>query len=546
MNNDELTRRAFLKTAGVGGAALAGGIGWLSNVACARLADNEVSGPISGKPNILILMTDQQRFDSLSCYGAKAVKTPNLDRLAREGVLFEKCYSPCPVCTPSRASMLTGKSVPGHGVYKLHDILPDDEVLISKRLQKLGYETSLVGKLHVSGLWHEAAARHPNDGFEHYHWCIDPGLNFDSPYNCFARWVEKKNSVFYERLKREGKSLHHFPAALHFSRWACETTIDLIGKRDKNRPFFILMSLFDPHDPYFDHPVEAADMVSVENIAEPQPVPDDANMPEGIRREREKSRLIKKTSKTFRGSIGDLRKGYYASIAFLDQEIGKLLDRLDAEGLTENTLVIFVSDHGDMLWDRGLFSKGAFFYDASVRVPLLMRFPGRIGPGTRVSAVVQQLDLAATVLTAAGFSREDLKQTMPESMDLLSLIRRGRNYENYRDYAVCVYRNTGYGPGHKYFDPPIHATMFREARFKLNVYHGEANDKSSAGELYDMVNDPAEKNNLWNDVGYTEIKERLLCRLMDWMVANDVRNFGSRGGEKFLTLQKNYYGNQRR
>jgi arylsulfatase A-like enzyme len=102
--------------------------------------------------------------------------------------------------------MLTGKPVPGHGVYKLHDILPKDERLLPHWLQALGYETSLVGKLHVSGLWHEAEQRHPNDGFEHYHWCIDPGLNFDSPLNAYARWVERKDPVFYERLKKEGST----------------------------------------------------------------------------------------------------------------------------------------------------------------------------------------------------------------------------------------------------------------------------------------------------------------------------------------------------
>jgi arylsulfatase A-like enzyme len=149
------------------------------------------------QPNILLLMTDQQRFDALSCYGCQAVKTPNLDRLATEGALFERCYSPSPICTPTRASLLTGKHVPGHGVYKLHDVLPDNEVMLPKRLQARGYETALVGKLHVSGLWHETGQRHPNDGFEHYHWCIDPGLNFDSPFN--ASPVKVRRRSFFSR-----------------------------------------------------------------------------------------------------------------------------------------------------------------------------------------------------------------------------------------------------------------------------------------------------------------------------------------------------------
>ena len=197
-----------------------------------------------------------------------------------------------------------------------------------------------------------------------------------------------------------------------------------------------------------------------------------------------------------------------------------------------------------MLFDRGLFSKGAFFYDASVRVPFLMRLPGRIRAGSRVKTPVQLLDIAATALSLAGFSAEKLKQVMPESMNLLALSQQGKAYENYRDYAVCVYRNTGYGPGHKYFDPPIHATMFRDERFKLNVYHSISDDESSRGELYDMENDPHERNNLWNNAEYAEVKAGLLQRLLDWLVENNVRNFGSRGGEKFFTLKKNYYGGE--
>ncbi|MHC4620752.1 MAG: sulfatase-like hydrolase/transferase [Planctomycetota bacterium] len=533
-----LHRRDFLKAMGLGAAAM-------TLPGCMRSQKSAPARRLASRPNILILMTDQQRYDSLGCYGSEVVKTPNLDRLAAEGALFEACYSPCPVCTPSRAGMWTGMPMPGHGVYKLHDILPDEQVLFSKRLQMLGYETALVGKLHVSGLWHEAETRHPNDGFEHYHWCVDPGLNFDSKFNSFARWVRKNDPVFYKRLTREGKSLHHFPAELHFTRWASETTIHLIKNRDNRRPFFIMMSLFDPHDPYFDHPLESRDMVAGEEIPKAQPVPQDKDRPRGVEREMEKSASIKEKSETFKESIHELRKGYYASIAFLDQEMGKVLEYLDREGLKENTLVIFASDHGDMLWDRGLFTKGAFFYDASVRVPLLMRLSGKIPAGTRVKEPVQLLDIAATVLARAGFSSEQLEKTVPDSMDLVSLIQRGKDYDNYRDYAVCMYRNTGYGPGHKYYDPPIHATMFREGRFKLNVYHDVANGGRLEGELYDMQNDPLEASNLWSDPQYAEVKTRLMGRLVDWMFEHDLRYLGSRGGEKFFTLKKNYYGGEK-
>ena len=124
----------------------------------------------NSKPNILLIMTDQQRVDSLGCYNCDAVKSPNLDRLADEGVLFENCVVSNTICTPSRASIWTGKDLPGHGVMRLYDNLHEDEVLFPVHLQKHGYRTALFGKLHVSSMIAESTGRHPNDGFDVYEW----------------------------------------------------------------------------------------------------------------------------------------------------------------------------------------------------------------------------------------------------------------------------------------------------------------------------------------------------------------------------------------
>ena len=532
-----LNRRGFLRAAGLGVMGLVGGRSTSLGSPGATITRR------AERPNILLLMTDQQRFDSLGCYGCRAVDTPNLDGLARAGALFEHCYSPNPICTPTRASLLTGKHIAGHGVYKLHDVLSKNEILLPERLGSAGYETSLVGKLHVSGLWEEAERRHPHDGFEHYQWCIDPGLNFDSSFNAYARWVQAKDPSFYERLTREGKSLRHFPPELHFSTWAAETTIEHITSRDTSRPFFIMMSLFDPHDPYYDHPLEAAKEVDPGEIPVPQAAPDESSLPEGIRRERDKSQRVLHRMPEYAGNLRKLREGYYASIGFLDAQIGRVLDCLDEQGLTDETLVVFVSDHGDMLFDRGLFSKGGYFYDPSVRVPLLMRWPGRIPAGSRVPDLVQHMDITATILAATGCTRDQLDAIYPDSMDLVRLIRYGQKYERTRKWAVCAFRNSGYGPGGTYFDPPIHATMFREGRYKLNAYqdvHGDG--RSLEGELFDMENDPRESENLWRDPAHAEIKAAMLQRLLNWSIGNEVRLLGSRGGEKFRSSVMKEYG----
>jgi arylsulfatase A-like enzyme len=245
----------------------------------------------------------------------------------------------------------------------------------------------------------------------------------------------------------------------------------------------------------------------------------------------------------YQNDIRELRKGYYASIAFLDAQIGRVLDCLDEQDLAGDTFVIFLSDHGDMLFDRGLFSKGAYFYDPSIRVPLLMRWPRRIPSDTRVHELVQHMDITATILAAIGYTREQLDAIYPESMDLLSLIREGHKYERRRGWAVCVFRNSGYGPGGTYFDPPIHATMFHDGRYKLIVYHDIAGDRGHfEGELFDMQNDSKEFRNLWQSADHADIMVELLQRMLNWSSGNDVRHLGSRGGEKFRSSVMKAYG----
>ena len=346
-------------------------------------------------------------------------------------------------------------------------------------------------------------------------------------------------------MKEEGKLLRHFPAELHFTTWAAETTIKLIEDRDLARQFFVLMSLFDPHDPYYDHPLAATSLVDTAAAGKPQPRPRDSAMPDGVRREWKKSQAVLHGSEEYQDDALKLRRGYYASIAFLDEQIGRVLECLDSQDLTDNTLVVFVSDHGDMLFDRGLFTKGAYFYDPSVRVPLLMRRPGHILAGTRVENAVQHMDITATVLAAAGYSRDQLDEINPHGMDLIELASQGNAYPSRRDWAVCTFRNSGYGPGGTYFVPPIHSTMFFDGRYKLNVYHqrpGEAN--RFEGELFDIRRDPLETSNLWNDPDQAEIKSRLLGRMLNWMTENELRTSGSRGGERFRQSVMKEYGNE--
>ncbi|MCF7946263.1 MAG: sulfatase-like hydrolase/transferase, partial [Spirochaetia bacterium] len=378
------------------------------------------------KPNILIIMTDQQRFDSLSCYGNAGVSTPNLDRLGGEGVQFDNCYANNPICTPSRASMLTGKRITGHGVCRLHDVLPDDEVLLPEVLKEHGYHTALFGKLHVSGRIFEERQRAEHDGFDIYEWCMEPSISLESPYNGYAAWLKQKDPGFFRELKEKGRKLLHVPREYHMSHWAAERTIDLINSSDKKeQPFFCLMSVFDPHNPYEDYPEEYAERVNLDQLPEVIGLKDE----EGEQKSDSISVIEAERTQSYFGSAYEIdeqqrdaiRLGYYASIALLDDEVGRVLDALDKKGIAEETMVIFLSDHGDMIGDHDLFVKGAALYDPVVKVPCLMRWPGKIPQGVRDAGLVQPSDIYNTCLSAAGIVEHGNPQERErfDSLDLL-------------------------------------------------------------------------------------------------------------------------------
>jgi arylsulfatase A-like enzyme len=429
--------------------------------------------------------------------------------------------------------MMTGKTVPGHGVYRLYDNLPDEEVLFTKHLQQAGYKTALFGKLHVTGRLEEASRRHPNDGFDIYEWCMEPSLHIDSPFNGYTRWLKQKSPAFYQRLKREGRDLQRIPRELHMNYWAAENTIDLIDQSSPDKPFFGLMSVFDPHNPYTGYPPEMADLIDEEQIEDP--LWETGQEPEPVRRERAKSHLGK-IEKFTKQELRRMRRDYHATIAFFDEQVGRVLRALDDKGISDNTLVIVTSDGGDMLGDHRLLAKGAFLYDSSIRVPLLMRWPNRIPAGRRVNELTQLQDLAATILSAAGQLTSSLQSAMPESHDLVPLAQ--GKVERVRDFAVCTWRNTGITVEGQYSDPPIHATMIRTRRYKLVAYLNPPGHREVfEGQLFDMQQDPQELNNLWNRPDHREIQYDLMTRLAAWETRQELLG-GSRGGGQVPGLEQ--------
>jgi arylsulfatase A-like enzyme len=487
------------------------------------------------RPNILFLMTDQQRYDSMGCYGVDFAHTPNLDRLAEGGALFERCYVNNPICTPSRACMMTGKHLPGHGVYQLYDNLPKNEVMFTEHLQDFGYKTALFGKLHVSSAHEEAETRHPHDGFDVYEPCREGCMHMESTHQAYARWLEANHPEFYSELLEKGRGLLHPPQEVHLSHWAAERTIAYLQEHadeEDAQPFFCKMSIFEPHNPYEHYPKELSALVNPDAIPAPQHArTGDPDEPKDINRERARNHLRDIADLDAEG-IRHMRHGYHASVAYSDLEFGRVLYTLEELGLADNTLVIFTSDHGDMLGDHDLLVKGAFFYEANVRVPLLMRWPERFSGGHRVSGLVQLHDLAATVLDAGGMAAEDIATVMPDAESLLPLV--GGDLESVHEEAVCCYRNSGIMRGGTYWDPAIDATMLFDGRYKLNLWHDPLDTSAETeGELFDLESDPREETNLWSAPDVQEVKARLTERLLAWVSAREQRP-GSWGGETLV------------
>lgn len=214
--------------------------------------------------------------------------------------------------------------------------------------------------------------------------------------------------------------------------------------------------------------------------------------------------------------IAEIKAQYYAMVSLVDDEVGRILVTLDERGLTENTLVIFTSDHGELLGDLQMLLKGPMMFDCSVRVPLLVRWPGRVPAGRVLDDLVQWIDLAPTVLGAAG-----LTEVLPraQGQSLLPLLFDGDSWRP-RGWAISEYRNSG-AP----YDPPVHTTMLRHGTSKLVVHHGPpATSRARDGELYDLAADPAELVNLWRDPAAAGLRLQMLDLLLDVLAATEDRS----------------------
>ncbi|MCD1635812.1 sulfatase-like hydrolase/transferase [Martelella mediterranea] len=475
------------------------------------------------RPNILVLMTDQQRFDALGCAGNPAISTPNLDRLAAEGAMFRSCYAQNPICSPSRASFATGLYPHAHGLWANGVELPEDRTMVSRSLAGAGYDCGMAGKQHLAPCANGPEPRR-EDGYRVYKWSHDPIHR--SAENAFHRWLEDNHPDIWSRIgdtsgataeagniAKGATAVDVLPVEAHYSHWIAEEVIAFIGER-RDAPFYFMANFFDPHHP-FGAPAPFRALYDAKNLPGPVGGPEELETKPLVQSEYHR--------KSYGGQapgfaeytpeeLREARAGYFAMVSMIDAEVGRILEALEASGQRENTIVIFSSDHGEMLGDHGIMLKGPMLYDALVRVPLIVRWPGQIAPGQRREEIVQLIDLTATLLEAAGAG--DAQQVQGES--LLPMLC-GGDATDWRDWALAEYRDSGHSA-----TPPVFTTMLREKHMKLVVWHGApTTQRPRDGELYDLGRDPTEQTNLYNDPAYRLERERMKDSLLDVLVATE-------------------------
>ncbi len=453
------------------------------------------------QPNILWICTDQQRSNTIHALGNPLINTPNIDALVAKGVAFKRAYCQSPVCTPSRGSFLTGRYPRTTRCRQNGQAIPATEKLISRIFADAGYTCGLAGKLHLATCANGVVEKRIDDGYEVFHWSHHPQP--DWPENAYTHWLIRQGKTWDELYGGPSTPYvkHGIPAEYSQSTWCANMAIDFI-REQQGKPWFFSYNCFAPHHP-FDPP---ADYLARYN-------PEDMPLPKGRAGELGSKTTYQQLDSKFAhndpdgyniAAMNDADKrevtaAYYAMVELIDEGVRRMMAALDETGQLENTIVIFMSDHGEMLGDHGIYLKGPHFYEEAVRVPLIFSWPGQFEAGLQADCLMELVDIAPTLLEAAG-------QDVPEAMQgrtVLPILKGQADPSSHRDHVFSEYYNAW---SHKH----SYGTMLRTVTHKMIVYHG-----TDQGELYDLVNDPDEFENLWNNVSYAELKTQMLKETFD-------------------------------
>lgn len=513
------------------------------------------------KPNFLVFVTDQHRADWLSCMGNAILETPHIDAIARQGVLFEKAYCATPLCMPSRATMWTGLPSSVHSARTNGVDLDDKYPVLPQILRGQGYHTISVGKIHLKA-WHMSPER-GNQNIAEYDpvllpecetvwnerkctklpegmWGLDR-IHFLGGHGnyCFGEYMQQLEDTHPEvyralRLKESakattGKGDNYYstvPVELHYNEWIAQHTIEELEKCPEGKPFFAWCSFPDPHFP-FGPPAPYYDRFSGKEMPDPVAWDDTREHMNELYhaqyyRERNEESIDGGPCSHSLEQIKETKALAWGMVQHVDDCIGKVMDYLERSGKKENTVIVFMADHGELMGDHGMYCKGPFHYEGLLRVPLMMAWPGHLQEGKRESALVSLLDFMPTILELAGadypegpvkawegpFAGKELYQGAPLPGKSLVGLMTGGDADGFDSVLVED-------------DDDIRKVFLRTlvtTEYKITVY-----SQKSYGELFDLKNDPEERRNLWEEEGYREVKQEMIWKLMQKMLQNQDR-----------------------
>ena len=443
----------------------------------------------SRRPNILLIMADDHAPAAFSTYGSMLNTTPNLDRIAAEGLRLDRCFCTNAICTPARASVHTGKYSHVTGIKTLNDVIDQtQETTVGMLLNDAGYQSAFLGKWHLGHGGHSDPA-----GYDF--WSVLPGQ---------GKYYDPELTEMGQPITESG----------YVTDILTDKALGWLSRRDTERPFFLVCAHKAPHDPFQPNP-KHRDLFSKERVPEPATFHDSYEnraaaagmateqvalmhlknhlpdpVPEGLTPKEQKA-----------WNYQSYMRNYLRCVASIDENAGRLLDFLDENQLTDDTIVIYTSDHGFFLGDHGWYDK-RFMYEESIRIPFLMRYPLAIQPGTTSDRIALNVDFAPTILDYAG---------APVPLDMqgrsLRALAEGRAPTDWR--TSMYYR---YWMHLAHFNIPAHYGI-RTERHKLIHYYGEALGSAGAidestppeWELFDLENDPQELVNIYHDPANAEL-----------------------------------------
>jgi len=434
------------------------------------------------RPNLLIIMSDQHSPHILGCYGDPVVRTPRLDALAAQGVRFESTYCAAPLCVPSRMTWLTGRSASDLHCW-INDFEDSATPTFAHALALAGYGTVLCGRMHFEG-------PDQHHGFVRRLVGDVTGAR-DTTRPLFENRIpEHTNGQTWESVRDSGPGRSSYMAYDEaVTRRACAYLRER-GKADEGSPFCLVVGYVLPHNPYIC-PRELFDEY-MDKVAVPTVLPEEL---EELHPAMKEWRRVRGVDLLGADDFRRARAAYYGLVTMMDGNIGALLDALQESGLAKETVVVYLSDHGEMLGEHGLWWKENF-YEASVRVPMLWSWPGRLAQGAEVDAVTSLLDMAPTLLELAG--ADPLPGARGRS--LRPLLEERKVPEDWPNVAFAEMHPRRLWP----------ARMVRAGRWKLSHYH--AFDRR---QLFDLRSDPEERHDLGRSADHAQVREQLLSLLLD-------------------------------